>query len=216
VTLFRAAKRVLKNALGLGRPFPGSARYWEERYARGGTSGPGSYGVMAAFKADFLNAFVRQHDIRSVIEFGCGDGNQLSLARYEEYYGLDVSERAIELCRRRFAGDASKRFGLMHDYRGERLALGLSLDVVFHLVEDDIFHHYMRVLFAAATRYVIIYAADQDVLDPGPHVRHRRFSPWVAEQAQDWRLAQHVPNRYPWTGDPRTGTRSEFFVYAIR
>ena len=39
--------------------FPGSAQYWDERYATGGTSGSGSYNRLAAFKAEILNEFVR-------------------------------------------------------------------------------------------------------------------------------------------------------------
>ena len=85
--------------------FRGSARYWERNYARGGTSGPGSYNALAEAKAAFLNDFVRTRQVRSVIEFGCGDGHQLSLADYPAYIGLDVSRSAIELCKRRFAGD---------------------------------------------------------------------------------------------------------------
>jgi hypothetical protein len=90
--------------------FRGSATYWEQNYARGGTSGPGSYGHLALGKAAFLNTFVREHDVRSVIEFGCGDGAQLSLADYPSYVGLEVSRSAIARCRHPFAGDAAKSF----------------------------------------------------------------------------------------------------------
>ncbi len=45
--------------------FRGSALYWEENYARGGTSGPGSYNAAAGAKAAFLNDFVRAHEVRS-------------------------------------------------------------------------------------------------------------------------------------------------------
>ena len=43
-----------------------------------------------------------------MVEFGCGDGNQLSLAQYPRYVGLDVSRTAIGLCQRRFAKDPAK------------------------------------------------------------------------------------------------------------
>ena len=58
--------------------FPGSTRYWEQRYAHGGTSGGGSYGMLAVAKAKFMNNFVNKNNINSVIEFGCGAGHQLS------------------------------------------------------------------------------------------------------------------------------------------
>ena len=44
--------------------FPGSASYWELRYRNGGTSGAGSYGRLAEFKAEVLNEFVRVKGIR--------------------------------------------------------------------------------------------------------------------------------------------------------
>ena len=70
--------------------FKGSASFWEHRYATGGWSGSGSYGELVRGKAEFLNAFVKERSIGSAVEFGCGDGNQLSLANYPPYAGLDV------------------------------------------------------------------------------------------------------------------------------
>src|SRR3989339_1402077 len=70
---------------------PGTISFWEARYRSGGDSGLGSFGRLAQFKADVLNDFVRQAGIASIIEFGCGDGNQLRLAAYPSYVGLDVS-----------------------------------------------------------------------------------------------------------------------------
>src|SRR5438270_10704846 len=62
--------------------FDNSSSYWNRRYVAGGTSGAGSYGRLARFKADVLNAFVAESGIASVIEFGCGDGAQLALSNY--------------------------------------------------------------------------------------------------------------------------------------
>lgn len=181
--------------------FGNSSRYWEQRYAKGGTSGEGSYGRLALFKAEFLNDFVERRGIQSVVELGCGDGHQLSLARYPNYLGLDVAPTAIELCVKRFAADSSKRF-LLHDSQRDpapvRVAeLALSLDVIYHLVEDQVFETYMRHLFAAARRYVIIYASDDEAPSPAPHVRHRRFTDWVKLHEPTWRVESHTPNRYP-------------------
>jgi hypothetical protein len=67
--------------------FPGSTKYWEDIYAKGGTSGPGSYNRLADFTADVINSFVKKHGITKVIGFGSGNGNQLKLARYENYVG---------------------------------------------------------------------------------------------------------------------------------
>ena len=176
-----------------------SAAYWDSRYARGGSSGAGSYGDLAQFKSRVLNAFVAEQNVKSVIEFGCGDGNQLALARYPEYIGYDVSANAIKRCRDAFDGDRTKKFGVLDEnYRwSEQAELALSLDVIYHLVEDDVFEKHMKVLFQAASRFVIIYSDDQDLPRRYAHVRHRRFSSWVQQHVPDWRLVQHIPNEFP-------------------
>jgi len=213
----RACARLYDRAL-----FRSSPDYWEQRYATGGTSGRGSYGQFAEFKAEVLNRFVAQQAIRSVIEFGCGDGAQLALAAYPAYIGLDVSPTALGQCQDRFRDDPTKSFFL---YRSDcyldrhgvfRADLALSLDVIYHLVEDRVFETYMRHLFSAATRFVAIYSSDSPMTSRDVHVRHRRFSDWIAADAPEWHLAEHVPNRYRYTGDDRTGSPADFFMFQRR
>jgi hypothetical protein len=181
------------------RAFPGSAEFWETRYREGASSGSGSYGRLAEFKAEILNEFVREKDIRRVIEFGCGDGAQLQLAAYPEYVGVDVASVSIKRCSVRFTLDPTKRFFLaeaLPDSIG-MFDLALSLDVIFHLVEDAVFDSYMRSLFARSERYVIIYSSNYDAYTGAPHVRHRKFTAWVERNAPDWQAAGFVPNRFP-------------------
>lgn len=196
-------------------PFPGTAAYWERRYAAGGNSGVGSYDRFAEFKARVLNEFVAKRGVKSVIEFGCGDGNQLSLAKYPTYLGFDISATAVSRCQAMFSSDSDKSFRLISDYRGECADLALSLDVIYHLVEDDLFEGYMHTLFAAADRYVIIYASDTDDNRgyEGTYIRHRLFTRWIKQSLPTWTLAEHVPNRYPYRGDYRTGSFADFFIY---
>jgi hypothetical protein len=196
-------------------PFGGSADYWERRYAKGGNSGVGSYDKFGEFKAEILNGFVKDHQVKSVAEFGCGDGNQLTLARYPAYTGYDVSTTAVAMCRERFAGDPSKAFRAAGEFSGEKSDLALSLDVIYHLVEQSVFEAYMRTLFAASSRYVIIYSSNTDNNNgyKGTHVWHRKFTPWVADNLPQWKLIHHIPNRYPYRGDYTQGSFAEFFVY---
>lgn len=196
--------------------FPGSAAYWERRYSGGGNSGAGSYGSFAEFKAAVLNEFVAAHYVQTVIEFGCGDGNQLGLLEYPKYAGFDVSETAISKCRKMFRKDRYKSFYLMNDYRGEKADLTLSLDVIYHLVEDSVFEDYMQVLFQASERYVIIYSSNSDdksIFQGAIHVRHRNFTSWVEKNMPHWKLVEHLPNQYPYQGDYLKGSFAEFFIY---
>jgi SAM-dependent methyltransferase len=216
------------NVKNLVRPLPGarqvsllrqrlaytdSARFWEQNYAQGQTSGSGSYGILAEGKSRFLNDLVRQRAVRSVIEFGCGDGNQLSLASYPSYVGLDVSRSAIALCQRRFAEDTGTSFFL---YDGECFTdragvftadLALSLDVIYHLTEDAVFETYLTHLFAAGQRLVVVYSTNRELSGTAPHVRHRHFTPWVEANCSGWALTGVT------RGPSTEQARADFFVY---
>ncbi len=190
-----------------------SARFWERNYARGDTSGSGSYGSAAEVKAAFLNSFVRDNGVQTVVEFGCGDGNQLSLAEYPCYVGLDVSGTAVKLCQERFAADPSKSFFLYHGAyftdRGGVFAadLAISLDVIYHLTEDSVFESYMTHLFGSGRRFVLVYATNMVMSGTAPHVRHRHFSSWVEANCPGWTLVDI-------TRGPNDGPgRADFFVY---
>ncbi|MFC1730152.1 hypothetical protein ACFL6I_07415 [candidate division KSB1 bacterium] len=201
--------------------FPGSREYWEARYAGHGSSGAGSYGKLAGFKAGIVNKFVRDNNIRSVIEFGCGDGNQLLLASYPEYIGLEVSNIALNKCKKHFENDTAKRFFFYDPEHFDRMLftlraeLALSLDVIFHLIEDHLFELYMSHLFGVADRFVIIYSSDTDINPPGTavHFKNRKFSDWITARLPEWKLLQKIPNRYPY--DPATGEGSvaDFYIY---
>lgn len=203
--------------------FVGSQRYWERHYAEGGDSGAGSSGHRAQFKAEILNGLVARHRIGSVIEFGCGDGQQLALAAYPRYLGLDVSETVLRKTAARFADDPTKSFvccapGMFTDPAQFLAAdLALSLDVVYHLVEDDAYHRHLGQVFGAARRYVVLYTSDADTIPlrerPALHVRHRPVVRDVATRFPGWRLRERIPNRYPYRGPGTDTSFADFFVY---
>lgn len=216
-------KTVLKSA-PLLRPFiqrirapklvESSAAYWESRYRSGGNSGAGSYNKLADFKAKFINDYVATNNITSVLEFGSGDGAQLALAQYPRYTGVDVSPTIIEEAREAFAHDATVQFfhtsELQSDFHAE---LTLSLDVIYHLVEDTVFGAYMSRLFVATRRAVIIYSSNEE--KPwAPHVRHRKFTDWIKAHQSDFKLVQRVANPYPYDDrDPDNTSFADFFVF---
>ena len=53
-----------------------SIQYWEARYRANGTSGAGSVGRLARFKAGVVNRVIADNRIVSTIDMGCGDGSQ--------------------------------------------------------------------------------------------------------------------------------------------
>ena len=195
-------RRVLFRIRHKNSPFPGSAEYWERRYRGGGNSGDGSYGGLAEFKAETINAFVAENGIHTVVELGCGDGNQLGLMDVPQYTGYDISKTAVEMCAKMYANDSSKNFihYLPDQYNGESKAqLSLSLDIIFHLVEDVVFETYMHHLFQLASDWVIVYSSNSE--DPEAegieHCRNRKFVDWIGTNISGWELVNKIENRYP-------------------
>ncbi len=192
-----------------------SSNFWESLYQHGGNSGPGSYGRLAIFKAEVINEFCITHKIDSVIEWGCGDGNQLSLMNFSKYIGLDVSETAINRCKEIYAEDETKSFFLINDelFIAEPSDLALSLDVIYHLVEDEIYEKYMSNLFDSSKKYVCVYASNYDTEQVG-HVRHREFLPFVANRYPQFKLIKRIPNKYPYDSASENETSvSDFFFF---
>lgn len=196
--------------------FEGSGQYWEDRYKANRNSGVGSYGRLAEFKAEVLNNFVSKNEIESVIEYGCGDGNQLLLAKYPKYIGVDVSKKAISICKKIFKKDKAKSFYLYESSKAKASIgdLSLSLDVIYHLVEDEVFEDYMERLFNASGKYVIIYSSNFDE-HSADHVRSRKFTNWIDNNvSKDWFQKDYIKNRYPYNEEDHKNTSmADFYIY---
>lgn len=194
-----------------------SGKYWQRRYAEGGNSGAGSYGRLAVFKAEIINKFVKENNIFEIIEWGCGDGNQLKLAKYPIYIGFDISQKSIEICKKKFAGDDTKKFYCCNDndfnnvYKGD---LALSLDVIYHLVEDNVYEQYMRRLFSSSKKYVCIYSSNFEE-QLAEHVKNRKFTDWIDKnEKEQWELIKVIYNRYPYLEtSPNDTSWSDFYFY---
>ncbi len=196
--------------------FINSRNYWEDRYKKKGTSGAGSYGRLALYKAEFLNSFVEKEHINSVLELGSGDGNQLKLAKYPKYTGIDVSKTALKICKTIFKTDKSKSFYFYDDFFKEntkKYQLVLSLDVIYHLIEDEVFYAYMDNLFAFSEKFVVIYASNKNKVI-ADHVKSRKFTDYVdLKFAKVWELYKHEKNRFPFDPNDTNTSMSDFYIY---
>lgn len=194
-----------------------SGSYWVRRYETGGTSGSGSYGRLAEYKAGVINSLAREWAVRSVVEFGSGDGNQCSLLDIDSYLGVDISPAVIAACRARFVDRPGWTFLTLDDWKAApRVAdMAMSLDVIYHLVEDDVFGDYMARLFDAADRFVLIYSSDAEMPSRAHHVRHRRYSDWITAVRPDFALLQSFNHPYPMTerSDPKQTSFAHFKLF---
>jgi len=121
--------------------------YWENRYKSGGNSGSSAYGEYAVYKASIVNSYVNELNIKTISDYGCGDGNQISLlSGFELYHGYDISDFIINKNIIKF-----KNINNMFFYKNindlPESDLNISLDVLYHIVNMSDFIIYLTKLF---------------------------------------------------------------------
>ena len=172
---------------------------------------------LAIFKSNIINTFLRDNSIKSVIDYGVGDGNQLKLLDLDgiDYNGIDVSKYIIEKFRNEL-NNYNFKFSHTDEFDFSQTAdLVLSCDVIYHLIEDDLYKEYMNNTFSMSDKYVIIYALDRDH-NHCRHVRFRKFSEYINKHLKEWKLIKHIPNKYPQLvigRDNDTTSPSDFYIY---
>ena len=151
-----------------------STTYWEKRYASGRNSGEGSYNTSAKWKADNINKFIKENGIKTIGDLGTGDGNQFSLfSGYEMYYGFDVSKIIIDRVSKQFKHNLKAKFSnLIEDM--PLVDLTISLDVLFHLIDKEVYIKYIETLFSKSKEYVIVYARNKSC-QGASHYKCREF-----------------------------------------
>jgi hypothetical protein len=194
-----------------------SKQYWEKRYTSGGNSGAGSYSILADFKSNIINQFIADNNIQSIIDYGVGDGNQLNLidTSAKKYIGIDVSQKAIDICKDKFKNDLTKNFYLESKIETITSDLVLSCDVLYHLIEDEVYYKYLNRLFEFSNLFIIIYARDEDY-NHTTHVKFRKFTPYLEIKFSNWKLIKHIPNKYPQNiigKDNSITSPSDFYIY---
>ena len=168
-----------------------TALYWNRRYQTGGSSGPGSRGEEAAFKVRLVNRWLRQVGAISVLDLGCGDGylRAHGLAKGRPYLGTDYSREALKLAK---AANPRTRYSLAPLPPTARFDTVLSLDVLFHLTDEEEYRAYLGDLFGRAIRWAIVYGTNEE-RPSAEHVRHRV---WLPDLPPTWEIVETVPTRF--------------------
>jgi hypothetical protein len=176
-----------------------SKEYWENRYKSGGNSGIGSQGIIAEYKAKVINDFVKNNNIQTVCELGCGDW-LFSLFKVSEYTGFDVSEFVVERNKKIYKHKFTTSMNELTLYD-----LTISMDVILHLIEEEVYQQYMKDLFRLSNKYVIVYSTNKDEILGGIHNIFRKFLPDVP---QEFELIEFIDN-------PHKGpnTQADFFIF---
>ena len=164
-------------------------KWWDYNYSVGGTSGSGSYGILAEFKAEIINKIISENKIESVMEFGSGDGNQLTYMDYKNYIGLDISATAIKACEDKFRDDKTKQFQvydpLHFDDAKIKADMVVCLDVLYHITDDIDFEKTLDSIFRCSSKYVILYTRITSDNEP-----------YIATTIMDRDILKHI-KKYP-------------------
>jgi hypothetical protein len=128
---------------------------------------------------------------------------------------LDVSSTIVASCKEKFKSDSNKRF--IHYKPGDFVSddstksdLALSLDVLYHIVEENNYFTHLKDLFSLGKRFVIIYSTNF-YLEETEHVLHRKFTEDVLRLFPDWMLVGHIKNPFPGNGEQES--MADFFVF---
>lgn len=182
-------------------------KYWNDRYLNGGNSGNGSYGDSSEYKARVINNIIIENDIELISDYGCGDGNQISLFKnYKTYFGYDVSEFIIEKCKNIFSG-ITNMFFTTNIIEMPKSDMCISLDVIYHLKDNKALKNYISTVFNKSNKLVVIYSTNYDYYNPKyPHVIHHNFSKIINSYHKKFELIETLVN-------PLENNPSQFYIY---
>lgn len=188
--------------------------YWNARYKSGAGAGAGSKGDLYAFKLETVQKLVDKYKVKSVVDYGCGDGHQLADLKVKDYLGLDISPVAIEKAQE-YAGKGRQYYVIPDDLSECRRDMAVSLDVIPHLPDGE-YEEYMANLFFMARKYVLIYAPNRlkETLRLEDHMHFRVYTDWI-EANTDAKAAEYIPNRYPAKEPGPAVSFSEFFLFEV-
>ena len=183
--------------------------YWTNRYKTGGNSGAGSYNDLYILKRDIINDIISKKDIKSIIDFGCGDGNQIKEINIKKYIGFDIADSSINICKKKYNDDKTKEFynyNMINSIDMKSANLTLSLDVLYHILEDDLFIDYIKNLFNYSNNYVLIYSSNVKGTK-NQHIYTRKFTDYISNLFPNWQLIKKIDQKYP------TKSSADFYLY---
>tara|TARA_B100000900_G_scaffold414621_1_gene441792 strand:- start:1950 stop:2537 length:588 start_codon:yes stop_codon:yes gene_type:complete len=182
-----------------------SVNIWKNRPNE---SGLGSRGDLAIFKIKYINDFIKEKNIESMIDFGCGDLQVSSNFEVQDYLGVDiVAHTHPDSVKSQNYNTTISRFD---EFIGEKkVELCTCLDVFYHILNDELeyLHATIKNILEHSTKYVIIYAQDSYDSNYNNWKDHMHNSPWrqIIEK-ENVKLVKEQKL-------PQPGTTAKFFIY---
>jgi SAM-dependent methyltransferase len=167
--------------------------YWDKHYLTGGDSGAGSFGAFSSWKADIVNQVISTYQINTVLEFGCGDGNQLLKFQIPEYRGLDVSSSAVATCKEIFKNDKSKSFSVIRPNSNLDVSsaqLVMSLEVLMHITLEEDYLWTLEKIFESSEEFVLIQAPlfEYKLFPKHSHEKYRDIFRYLIDYLDCWSI----------------------------
>jgi hypothetical protein len=128
VDKLRALPRVLRRTTFDNR------RFWNQRYIEDPDkgSGPGSRGEILRLKSTLIQSVIAEHDIKTILDIGCGDIAPLRELELGHYLGIDIADVVVEKNKSLKPQWQFVRADLAGDYCPPAAELVLCLDVLIH------------------------------------------------------------------------------------
>lgn len=161
--------------------------FWQQRYASGLDSGPGSGGAEAAWKVDQIVKSCQRRKIESILDLGCGDG-RLGRAVVERlpgasYLGIDQAPAALEQARRVALPGMEYQVADLTAAELPQADLVLCLDVLFHLSSDERHAAAIAKVTGAAKKLAVFAAWNEGIVEryKGEFAAHTVFRPFTVD-----------------------------------
>ena len=184
-----------------------SSEIWKQRSSN---SGVGSRGDLAKYKIDFINNFIKENNIKNMIDFGCGDLQIASRLEVEEYLGVDIVEHKHP---NNIKSDKFETIVCRFDKlpRIEKAELCTCLDVFYHILSDEkkYLETAIQEIVNHSSKFIIIYAQDSYRSEFNNWRGHMNNSPW-RQIMEKYKLSLLFEQE-----EPQRGSSAKFFVYEI-
>ncbi len=126
---------------------------FDEIYTKNGWgfgSGHGSLPRVTKGYRTFLSDFIKSNNVRSVVDYGCGDWQFSRLIHWDnvKYTGLDIVPAVIEQNRARFGDASTISFDVISpdEYKLPKADLLITKDVLQHLANESVKHFLQKVV----------------------------------------------------------------------
>lgn len=163
--------------------------YWCNRYDNGGDSGRRSYGISARMRGKYISTYVKQFNVHTLFDLGCGDTFQQEQIHVPMYYGCDVSPTVLQ----RHMRTNTRSFLLANKVPSNIHCDCILLMDVLHCITDDVsFTEVISSVFTHPSASIVMIISKDINYKPASHICYRKFLDVVNKDYREWELLEIV------------------------